>query len=59
VEFTRQHVIGVLRRAGLWDEAEEVEASLPDSADLDEVAKILGDRGITHDTLISLLGGSP
>jgi hypothetical protein len=59
VEVTRQHVVDVLRRAGLWDEAERAEASLPDTSDFDEVVRMLADRGITRDTLVSLLGGSP
>ena len=59
MEVTRQHVVEVLRRAGLWEEAEKAQASLPESADLEEVAKHCAAVGITRDRLINLLGGSP
>jgi hypothetical protein len=59
MEVTRQHVVEVLQRAGLWEEAEQAKLSLPDLADLDRVAEFLFARGITKDTLVSLLGGSP
>ena len=59
MEVTRQHVVDVLRRAGLWEEAEQAESSLPDTADFDQVAEFAIARGITRDTLVSLLGGSP
>jgi hypothetical protein len=59
VEVTREHVVDALRRAGLLDEAEQLEASLPDTADIDDVARLCAARGITRDRLVSLLGGSP
>jgi hypothetical protein len=59
MEVTREHVVGVLRRAGLWEAAEEAESSLPETIDLDDVADWGLQRGITRDTLVSLLGGSP
>jgi hypothetical protein len=59
VELTRQHVVGVLRRAGLVDEAERAQSSLPETVESEELMEILGEHGITRDSLISLLGGSP
>ena len=59
MEVTREHVVGVLRRAGLREVAEEADSSLPETIDLDEVADWALQRGITRDTLVSLLGGSP
>jgi hypothetical protein len=59
VEVTREHVVDALRRAGLLDEAERLEASLPETADIEDVVKLCAPRGITRDTLVSLLGGSP
>jgi hypothetical protein len=59
VELTRQHVVGVLRRAGLVDEAQRAQESLPETVEFDELMEILGEHGITKDSLISLLGGSP
>jgi hypothetical protein len=52
-------VVEVLRPAGLWELAEQAEVSLPESADLDRVAEFALAHGITRDTLLSLLGGSP
>jgi hypothetical protein len=59
MEVTRQQVVYVLRRAGLWEEAEQAESSLPDSLDLDQVEAWGLAHGITLDTLVSLLGGGP
>jgi hypothetical protein len=52
-------VVDVLRRAVLWDEAEQAASSLPDSLDLDQVEAFCLAHRITSDTLVSLLGGSP
>jgi hypothetical protein len=59
MEVTRQQVVEVLRRAGLWELAEQDEMSLPESADIDRVAEFGLAHGITRETLVSLLGGSP
>ena len=59
MEVTRQHVVDVLRRAGLWELAEQAEVSLPESADLDQVTEFGLAHGVTRDMLVSLLGGSP
>jgi hypothetical protein len=58
VEVSREHVIDVLRRAGLGQEAERVTSSLPDSVDLERAAQLLHQYGITKDELISRMGGS-
>jgi hypothetical protein len=58
VEVSREHVIDVLRRAGLGQEAERVTSSLPDSVDLERAAHLLHQYGITKDELISRMGGS-
>jgi hypothetical protein len=59
MQVTRQHVVGVLRRAGLSEAAEDAERALPDPVDLDYVEKWCAERGITKDALISMMGGSP
>jgi hypothetical protein len=59
VEVTRQHVIDVLRRAGVGAEAMEAAASLPDPVDIDEASRVLLSYGITKDELVSRMGGSP
>jgi hypothetical protein len=59
VEFTRQHVVEGLRRAGLLADAEWAELSLPESFDVDDMLNVFAKRGLTKDRLIDLLGGSP
>ena len=59
MNVTRQQVVDVLRRADLLEDAEWAEASLPETADFEYVVKACASRGVTRDTLISLLGGSP
>ena len=59
MEVTRQHVVDILRKAGMFEDAERAASSLPDPVDIDEAAALLGPYGITRDFLISRLGGSP
>lgn len=55
----RQWIVDLLRRAGYTQVADEAEHELPDPVTLEEV-KAFGDKhGISHDELISQLGGSP
>jgi hypothetical protein len=59
LQLAKKTVVEMLRRAGLRDEAEEADQSLPDPVDL-EVAAKWGERyGITRDMLMSRMGGSP
>jgi hypothetical protein len=55
----RQEVVEVLRRAGLPEVADEAERSLPDPVDLEDAAKFGERYGVTRDSLISRMGGSP
>ena len=59
VEFSRQHVVDVLRRTGLYEAADAAMRVLPDPVDLDEVANWAAPYGITRDELVSRMGGSP
>lgn len=59
MEVTKQHIVDVLRRAGLSQEAEQLVASLPDPVDADEAAQLCSRYGITKDMLIDRMGGSP
>jgi len=58
VQVARQHVVDVLRRAGLPQEADEADRSLPDPIELERAAEFLQRYGITKDALISRMGGS-
>ena len=57
MQTTREEVVRILRRAGLFEDAEWAEVSLPDPADFEEVVSAGASRGISRDTLVSLLGG--
>jgi hypothetical protein len=59
VQVKRQHVIDILRKAGLPDVAADVDQLLPDPIDYDDAASFLARYGISKDELISRMGGSP
>jgi hypothetical protein len=56
----KAEVLRVLRRAGIADETiAELERELSDPVDVDRDGPLLQRYGITRDSLISRLGGSP
>ena len=59
VRIGREEVVRMLRRAGLFEAAEEAIRDLPDPVDLDVVQAWGAQRGISRETLISRMGGSP
>ena len=59
MQVTREHVVEVLRTAGMPEVAEEANRSLPEELDLERAAEFLARYGITKDALISRMGGSP
>jgi hypothetical protein len=59
VQYTRQEVVRMLRKAGFRAAADEAMRDLPDPVDLDHVQEWGIQRGITRDVLISQMGGSP
>jgi hypothetical protein len=59
MELTRQHVVDMLRTAGLWGLAEEAHRLLPDPVEYCNAEGFLFQYGITKDELISRRGGSP
>jgi hypothetical protein len=59
MQVSRQHVVDLLRRTGMPNAAEEAERVLPDPVDMDEVTKWAAEHGVTHDDLVSQMGGSP
>jgi hypothetical protein len=59
MEFSKQHVIDILRRAGFAEAADEALRALPDPVELEALAQWAQQYGITHDELISRMGGSP
>jgi hypothetical protein len=59
MQVTRQHVVDILRTAGLPDLAREAHRVLPDPVEYIHAERFLARYGITKDELISLRGGSP
>jgi hypothetical protein len=58
-QYSRQHVVDLLRRMGHARLAEEASRDLPDPADVDLISGWLMQHGLTLDGLISQMGGSP
>ena len=58
-QFSRQHVIDVLNRAGYTELAEEASRVLPDPVDSNQLGEWGLQHGLTLDDLISRMGGSP
>jgi hypothetical protein len=59
VQLTRQHVVDVLRKAGLPEVADEARRDLPDPVDSEQVTAWAVPYGINMGDLISRMGGSP
>jgi hypothetical protein len=61
IEFLRKDdILAVLRRSSVPEEAlHALGAALPDPVGLADAANILGRYGITLDSVISAMGGSP
>lgn len=59
MQLTRQHVVDVLRTAGLPEMAEEALHDLPDPVDSEQVAAWGARHGINMGDLVSRVGGSP
>ena len=59
MQLTRQHVVDLLRTAGLPEMAEEALHDLPDPVDSEQVAVWAVPYGINMDELSDRMGGSP
>jgi hypothetical protein len=59
MQITRQHVVDLLRGAGLPEAAEEAGRALPDPVEYIDAEEFLAQHGITRDELVSRVGGSP
>ena len=55
----RQWIIDLLQRLGYTREADEAARVLPDQVSAEELMKFGNQHGISHDELISRMGGSP
>jgi len=59
MEYSRQHVVDLLRSAGWSDLADEATRVLPDPVDVDRLVAWGAQHGLSHDDLTSRFGGSP
>jgi hypothetical protein len=58
VEYTRQQVVALLRKAGLFEVADKAMQDLPDPVDLDYAQEWGMRHGVSRDLLIDRMGGS-
>jgi hypothetical protein len=58
-QYRREHVVNLLNRLGYARLAEEASRVLPDPVDIDQLSTWSMQHGISHDDLISQMGGSP
>ena len=58
VQLTRQHVVDMLRKAGLPEVADDAQRELPDPVDSEQVAVWAVPYGINMGELIDRMGGS-
>ncbi len=59
MEYSRQHVVNLLRRAGMPELADEASRDLPDPVDTDKLSEWGMQHGVSRDDLVSYFGGSP
>lgn len=59
VQLTRQHVVNMLRTAGLADMADAAQRDLPDPVDSEQVAAWTAQYGVNMGELVDRMGGSP
>jgi hypothetical protein len=59
MQYRKQEVVDMLRRWGYLGLADEALRDLPDPVDLDELREWNMRHGVTHDDIISAMGGSP
>jgi hypothetical protein len=58
-QYSRQHVIDALNRLGYTQLAEEASRDLPDPVEANQASKWMFDHGLSYDTIMSEMGGSP
>jgi hypothetical protein len=58
-QFSKQHVVDLFYRLGHPQLAEEAKRALPDPVGVSQVMQWAMEHGLTHDDIISEMGGSP
>ncbi len=59
MQMERAHVLDVMRRVGMHERMAEARRILPDPVDTDRDVQLLQGLGISRDSLIQRMGGSP
>jgi hypothetical protein len=59
MDLSRQHIIQMLRRAGLADVAAAAQKSLPDPVDSKALDQFCARYGLSKQSLTDRMGGSP
>ena len=59
VQLTMQHVVNMLRNAGLSEMADAAQRDLPDPVDSEQVAAWAATYGVNMGELMDRMGGSP
>ena len=59
MQYSRQHVIDVLHRLRYPELADEASRDLPDPVDIDRLKAWVTQHGLSHDEMVSQMGGSP
>ena len=59
MDYSRQQIVQALRRAGLADVAEAAQESLPDPVDAKALDHFCAKYGLSPQSLIDRMGGSP
>jgi hypothetical protein len=59
MERSRQQIVQALRRAGLPDLAAVAQRSLSDPVDPKDLDRFCAEHGVSSDSLVDRMGGSP
>jgi hypothetical protein len=59
MQYSRQHVIDLLHTLRRPELADEASRDLPDPVDVDQLVAWGSRHGLTHDDIVSQMGGSP
>ena len=59
MNLSRQQIVRLLRRAGLYDLAAEAEATLPDPVDDRTMNQFCATHGVSSSDLMDRMGASP
>jgi hypothetical protein len=57
--YPLKHLVSVLRRTGLAEVADEAERTLPDPVDSETADRFCAAHGLSKDSLMNRMGGSP